>query len=56
MGAAIAALAPQLGFGPAVRVVGLGVAVVGGGGGVVCLVVARLSPPAPAEREGVAAE
>ena len=56
MGAAIAALAPQLGFGPAVRVVGLGVAVVGGGGGVVCLLVARLSPPAPAEREGAAAE
>ena len=51
MGAAIAALAPNLGFGPAVRLVGLGTAVVGGGGGLVCLVVARLSTPAPAESE-----
>ena len=56
MGAAVAALAPGLGFGPALRVVGLGVAAVGGGGGVLCLLVARLSPPAPAEREGAAAE
>jgi ACDE family multidrug resistance protein len=56
MGAAVAGLAPQLGFGPALRVVGLAVAVVGGGGGVVCLLVAQLSPPAPAEREGAVAE
>lgn len=56
MGAAVAGLAPQLGFGPALQVVGLGVAVVGGGGGVVCLLVARLSPPAPAERESAAVE
>lgn len=56
MGAAVAALAPGLGFGPALRVVGLAVAVVGGGGGVVCLLVAQLSPPAPAEREGAVAE
>ena len=56
MGAAVAALAPQVGFGLAVRVVGLGVALVGGGGGLVCLVVARLSQPAPAERERAAAE
>lgn len=52
MGAAVAALAPQLGLGPAVRVVGLGAALVGGGGGILCLLVARLSQPAPAEREG----
>jgi MFS family permease len=50
MGAAIAAGTPALGFASAVRLAGLGVAVVGGGGGIVCLVVARLSPPAPAER------
>ena len=56
MGAAVAALAPQLGLGPAVRVVGLGAALVGGGGGILCLLVARLSQPAPAEREGAAVE
>jgi len=56
MGAAVAALAPQLGFGPAVRVVGLAVAVVGGGGGLVCLLTARLFQPTPAEREPAAAE
>jgi MFS family permease len=56
MGAAVAALAPQLGLGPAVRVVGLGAALVGGGGGILCLLVARLSQLAPAEREGAAVE
>ena len=52
MGAAIAATRPTLGFTSAVRVAGLGAAAVGGGGGIGCLVVARLSTPTAAERGG----
>jgi MFS family permease len=40
MGAAIAVLDPRIGLESAVRVVGLGVAVISSGGGVVCLVLA----------------
>ncbi|WP_247009576.1 MFS transporter [Halorientalis litorea] len=52
MGAVIAVAAPAIGFTQAVQVAGLGAAAVGGGGGVLCLVVARLSSAAPAERAG----
>ena len=52
MGAVIAVAAPTVGFTQAVQLAGLGAAAVGGGGGVLCLVVARLSSPAPAERAG----
>jgi len=50
MGAVIAATSPALGLSGAVRLAGLGAAAVGAGGGVACLVVARLSAPTPAER------
>lgn len=49
MGAVIAVTAPTVGFTQAVQVAGLGAAAVGGCGGVLCLLVARFSPPAPAE-------
>lgn len=52
MGAVIAATRPSLGFAAAVRFSGLGAAAVGGVGGVVCLVVAKLSPKTDAERRG----
>ena len=49
MGAVIALATPTLGFAGAVQLAGLGAAVVGAGGGIVCLVVAKASPPVPAE-------
>lgn len=49
MGAVITATTPTLGFGAALRLTGLGAAAVGGGGGVLCLVVAKLSPETAAE-------
>nr|WP_267902759.1 MFS transporter [Halovenus carboxidivorans] len=50
MGAAIGAAAPRVGFTTALRLSGIGAAVVGSGGGVVCLFVAKLSPQTAAER------
>lgn len=44
MAGIVGALAPTLGFGPAVRLTTLGVGVVAGGGGIICLLVANLSP------------
>jgi MFS family permease len=49
MGAVVTVLSPTFGVGSAVRVAGVGAAVVGGAGGVACLVVAHVSPLAPAE-------
>ncbi|WP_254525563.1 MFS transporter [Natrinema caseinilyticum] len=54
MGAVIATATPALGFEGAVQVTGLGAALIGGGGGVLCLVVARLSSPVSAERDRTA--
>jgi MFS family permease len=50
MGAVVAATSPMLGFETALRVAGVGAALVGSLGGVACLVVARFSTLAPAER------
>lgn len=49
MGLVIGALSPTLGVTAALQIAGLGAAVVGSVGGLVCLVVARAAPPAPAE-------
>ena len=50
MGALIATLAPQVGFGTALRLSGVTAAALGGGGGVVCLLVAKLAGPTVTER------
>jgi MFS family permease len=50
MGAVIAVATPRVGLAGAVRLAGLGAAVVGGVGGVVCLLVASRSPPVDHER------
>lgn len=48
MGASVATTAPALGFGPAIRWTTLGVGVVAGGAGIVCLLVANAAPePVP---------
>lgn len=52
MGAAIGLAEPQVGFRTALRLSGVGAAVVGSVGGVFCLLVARLSPKTAAERRG----
>ena len=52
MGAAIGMAEPQVGFTTALRLSGIGAAVVGSAGGVLCLLVARLSPKTAAERTG----
>lgn len=49
MGALITTLAPTLGFASAMRIAGIGTAVVGGLGGVVCLLVASRSPAVDAD-------
>jgi len=51
MGVAIAAGEQSLGFESALILTGVGAAIVGGGGGILCLLVAKASPPTPAERE-----
>lgn len=45
MGGVIAVATPVVGFVPALQLTGLGVALVGGGGGLVCLFIASVSPP-----------
>jgi MFS family permease len=50
MGAVVATVSPALGFETALRVAGLGAALVGSLGGVACLVVASVSTPTPAEQ------
>lgn len=50
MGGFIAVATPSLGFVTSLRTAGLIVALVGGGGGMVCLAVARVSAPTPAEQ------
>ncbi|MFB6165028.1 MAG: MFS transporter [Haloarculaceae archaeon] len=50
MGGLIAALAPTLGFGPALRTAGLAVAAVSGLGSVGCVVIAGVSRPVASER------
>lgn len=50
MGVAIGLAEPQVGFTTALRLSGIGAAVVGSGGGVLCLFVAKLSPKTAAER------
>lgn len=52
MGAAIGTLAPQIGFTAALRLSGIAATVVGSGGGILCLFVAKLSPKTAAERAG----
>ncbi|MFT4946278.1 MAG: ACDE family multidrug resistance protein [Natronomonas sp.] len=52
MGATIGAAAPRVGFTTALRLSGIGAAAVGGGGGVLCLLAAKLSPKTAAERAG----
>ena len=48
MGAAIVALTPTVGFDLAVRLAGVGAAILGGGGGLVCLLVALAAGPVEA--------
>lgn len=45
MGWIIAVAQPQIGIGPAIQMAGLGAAVVGGAGGVIALLVVKMSPP-----------
>jgi MFS family permease len=52
LGAAIAAGQPVFGFAGAVQLAGVGAAVVSGGGGVLCLLVAKAVPKTAAERMG----
>jgi MFS family permease len=47
MGAVIGLAEPTVGLQAAVRIAGLGIAAVSAGGGVACLVAARLAPPVP---------
>jgi len=44
MGVVLGALEPTMGFEAALRIAGLGAAVVGGGGGIVCLLIAHTAP------------
>ncbi|PSQ11675.1 MFS transporter [Halobacteriales archaeon QS_5_70_15] len=48
MGGVIAVATPRVGFAPALRLAGVGVAVVGAVGGILCLLVANAAPPVPA--------
>jgi MFS family permease len=50
-GGAVAVGAPRLGFAPALQLAGLGLALVGSGGGICCLLVARAAA-SPADRGG----
>lgn len=50
MGGLLALLTPVMSFTPAVQLTGIAVAIVGGGGGIVCTLAARASPPL--ERRG----
>lgn len=50
MGTTIAVATPLVGFQSALQLAGVGVAVVGGGGGIVCVLIAKVSDPVPAER------
>ncbi|WP_336326548.1 MFS transporter [Halovenus sp. HT40] len=50
MGAAIGMAEPRVGFRTALRLSGIGAAIVGSAGGVFCLLVAKLSPKTAAER------
>ena len=50
MGALITATEPQLGFTTALRLSGIAAAAIGGGGGVLCLFVAKLAGPTTTER------
>ncbi len=45
MGAVIAALEPSMGLAGAIQVAGIGAAIVGGGGGIGCLLLAQTAPP-----------
>lgn len=49
MGVLIAVLTPRLGFAGAVQIAGLGAALVGGGGGIMLVLVAMVSPPVAVE-------
>jgi MFS family permease len=48
MGAVIAVATPRIGFASGLRLAGVGVAVVGAAGGILCLLVANAAPPVPA--------
>ncbi|MEF8791623.1 MAG: hypothetical protein V5A61_15965, partial [Haloarculaceae archaeon] len=47
MGAVIAVATPRIGFASGLRLAGVGVAVVGAVGGILCLLVATGAPPVP---------
>jgi hypothetical protein len=44
MGALMGYLTPIIGLNQAIQIAGLGVAIVGGGGGIVCVIIAHLAP------------
>lgn len=50
MGSVIAMATPAMGFVSAVQLAGLGAAIIAGGGGILCLLIARTSPKIPIER------
>jgi MFS family permease len=52
MGGVIAVATPHVGFGKALMLAGLGAALVGGGGGIACLLVASRSPPVRVAQTG----
>jgi MFS family permease len=51
MGAVIAAATPRMGFASALQLAGVGVAAVGGVGGILSLLVANAAPPVPSRAE-----
>lgn len=56
MGGAIALVTPLVGFASALQFVGVGAAVVGGAGGILCLLVTHVSELTPAERAALSGE